>query len=334
MPDEAQKLIEQFSGLNVLILGDVMVDSYLWGDVSRISPEAPVPITSITHKEHRLGGSGNVAMNIKSLGATPYLCSVIGADETGQTLLNLLQKRGMPDHGIIQSEDRKTTEKTRIFCRDRQMFRYDQETTELISDELRDQLIQRVEKMIAEKAIDVVIFQDYDKGVLTMEVIQSVIEFCNRKGIPTAVDPKKQNFFTYQNATLFKPNLVEVREGLNTTVDAPDLNSLKAANSALRNNLHNHLTLITLSEFGAFIADEKEARIVPSRVRNIADVSGAGDTVISVASLCLALRADSVAMAELANIAGGLVCETVGVTPVDKDELIKEVKKEREQGVK
>jgi rfaE bifunctional protein kinase chain/domain len=334
MPDETQQLIEQFNGLNVLILGDVMVDSYLWGDVSRISPEAPVPITSITHKEHRLGGSGNVAMNIKALGATPYLCSVIGADETGQTLLNLLQKRGMPEDGIIQGEERTTTEKTRIFCRDRQLFRYDQETTEPISDELRDQLIQRVEKMIGEKAIDVVIFQDYDKGVLTMEVIQSVIEHCNSKSIPTAVDPKKQNFFTYQHATLFKPNLVEVREGLNTTVNAHDLTSLKAATAALQDKLAHTLTLITLSEFGAFIADEQDARIVPARVRNIADVSGAGDTVISVASLCLALRADSATMAELANIAGGLVCETVGVTPVDKVELVKEVNKEKEQGVK
>lgn len=334
MPNQPDQLIEQFNGLNALVLGDIMVDSYLWGDVSRISPEAPVPIASITEKDHRLGGSGNVAMNIKSLGATPYLCSVIGADETGQTLLDLLEKRGMPDDGIIQSEGRTTTDKTRIFCRDRQMFRYDRETTEQISDELRDRLIQRAEKLIEEKYIDVVIFQDYDKGVLTMEVIQSVIEYCNRKGIPTAVDPKKQNFFTYQHATLFKPNLVEVREGLATEVDAEDLTSLKAATSALKERLANKLTLITLSETGAFIADNEEARVVPARVRNIADVSGAGDTVISVASLCLALQTDSVLMAELANIAGGLVCETVGVTPIDKEKLLQEVKKERVEGVK
>ena len=207
-----EEIFDKFSGLKALIVGDVMIDSYIWGKVERISPEAPVPIISITNKEIRLGGAANVAKNIAALGATPLLCSVIGDDHDGKSLLDLLATRGMDTRGIVQSDDRMTTVKERLLSSSQQLLRIDRETTKPLHKKDKAGLLKKIELLI--KEADVVIFEDYDKGVLDKKLIKTIVELANIHNIPTAVDPKKANFLSYEHVTLFKPNLKEIKEGL------------------------------------------------------------------------------------------------------------------------
>lgn len=327
--EDLKQLFNSFNDLNVLIIGDVMVDSYLWGKVNRISPEAPVPIVSVDKRENRLGGAANVALNVKSMGANPILCSVTGKDTKGAEFIGLLQQENMPDYGIVQSENRITTTKFRVIGNNVQMLRVDEEVdTDLLKTD-KDTLIRRINQIIDQERIDVIIFQDYDKGIIDNELIRKIVTKANANKIPVAVDPKKKNFSRYKNVTLFKPNLKELKEGLNTDIDVNDINSIKKATAQLKGLLNSNIVLITLSEHGVFVeydnGKEKSFHIIPSFVRSISDVSGAGDTVISVASLCLACNIDPEQMAFISNMAGGLVCEKVGVVPVNKEELLKEI---------
>lgn len=323
-------LFEAFNKLRILIIGDVMIDSYIWGHVNRISPEAPVPVVSVDKRENRLGGAANVALNIKSMGATPVLCSVVGNDVKGQEFIDMLRDLKLPAEGVIRSQRRITTTKFRVLGNKVQMLRVDEESTEPLETVDRDALLEKFDHILDTSKIDVILFQDYDKGVIDKQVISDVVKKATERNIPVVVDPKKRNFADYHHVTLFKPNLKELKEGLNIDVNPDDLAQLAKASDQLKKTLNASMVMITLSEYGVFIdyGDAKSVQhIIPSHVRNIADVSGAGDTVIAVASLCLGLGMSPDKMAHIANLAGGLVCEKAGVVPIDKNLLLEEVLK-------
>ncbi len=334
------EILRGFTKLNVLIVGDVMIDRYLHGKVNRISPEAPVPVVELQKTEDRLGGAANVALNIKALGATPYLYSIIGADTEGGIFLELMQEKDLPLMGIMRSEERKTTVKTRIMAGTQQMLRVDSEMTHDTEGVLQNDFVAQIEVLLNQKDIHVIIFQDYNKGVLSLKTIKEVTNLALKKGIPTVVDPKKNNFLEYQNVVLFKPNLKEIREAVPFDVK-PNVESLKKATDYLREHLGQTYTMITLSDKGLYLESNDEFTesqprllggdggcIYPTKLRNIADVSGAGDTVVSIAALCIAASLDKDTIAILSNIAGGQVCETAGVVPIDLEQFIKEVKSE------
>jgi rfaE bifunctional protein kinase chain/domain len=323
---QLHQLFTSFNKLNVLIVGDVMLDSYVWGSVNRISPEAPVPIVASQKRENRLGGAANVALNIKAMGAKPILCSVIGNDSNGKLFAQLIKKEQLSSEGIITVEDRPTTSKTRIIGNHHQMLRIDEEVTTTITDAQSKKLFQLISKIISTKKIDALIFEDYDKGVLSKNLIEELIKLAKKNSIPTSVDPKKNNFLTYKNVTLFKPNLRELKEGLKLETDLSVSKNLKNAIHQLTKTLNCSICLITLSERGIYMAQGKNEYWLPAHVRTISDVSGAGDTVIAVATLCLAAKSSLEFMAALANLAGGLVCEKLGVVSVDKQQLLEEAK--------
>ena len=304
-----------------------MIDNYLWGKVDRISPEAPVPIVSVQKKESRLGGAANVAINVQALGANPILCAVIGGDANGRAFLDLLQQMNMSSEGLFQSNDRPTTVKTRVIGNNHQMLRVDEEKEEDINASEKKQLINRVTTIINRKKIDVIIFEDYDKGLISKSLIDQVIKFARQKNIPVAADPKKRNFNLYRHIDLFKPNLKELRDGMKIDLEKNNIDELKSAVKKLSTEHDIKNTLVTLSDLGVFISNDSVEKIIPAHFRNITDVSGAGDTVISVAALCLASGADAVTMASLANLAGGLVCEKVGVVPIEKKTFLEEAKR-------
>ena len=320
--DSIETIFDTFSKQKVLIIGDVMVDSYLWGRVERISPEAPVPIVHVQQREKRLGGAANVAMNIQALGAEPILCSVIGNDNSGNDFLDLLDEHNLSKDGILRSKQRITTIKHRILSGHQHILRVDEEeNTDLNASENND-LLAVVKKLAP--VCDAIIFEDYDKGILGEELIQNIITYANEIGLPTIVDPKKRNFLHYKGATLFKPNLKELKDGLKIDFNAKDTNELKKAVAELKQRLSIKQALITLSELGVYMDNGKDKLHIPAHLRSIADVSGAGDTLVSVAALCLALNTSPRFTAALSNLAGGLVCEHVGVVSIDKQLLLKE----------
>ena len=316
------KLLDSFRNFKILVVGDVMVDAYLWGNVTRISPEAPVPVVMQTHNEDRLGGASNVALNIRSLGATPIICTVIGEDDPGILFKTLTIKQGMTSQGIIKAPVRKTTVKTRVIAGHQQLLRIDDEVDEYLNSDLICQLWTRIKEIITDQKIQAVVFQDYDKGVLTPELIEKTIRLAAERNIPTLVDPKSRNFRRYQGATLFKPNFKELTEGLNLQIAKNDFEAVHNAARQLIAEAGFSLVMTTLSEHGILITDGKTYHVVPTEVRDVADVSGAGDTVIAMASLCLAAGMDALTLARLSNLAAGLVCEKVGVVPVEKEWLI------------
>ncbi len=316
------QVFEQFNNLKVLVIGDVMIDSYLWGRVDRISPEAPVPIISVQKREKRLGGAANVLLNVKSLGATPIICSVIGKDADGNDFLNILDQEGFSKEGIVQSEFRPTTIKHRIIAKTQHMLRIDAESEDLLNTTENDEFLAKIQSLLHD--IDVVILEDYDKGVLTPQNIPTIIAWCNERNIPVTVDPKKKNFMNFNGVTLFKTNLLELKQGLNIEVNPKINEDIKKGIALLKEKVPHQNTLITLSEYGMFYDTDQFSEKIPAHRREISDVSGAGDTVISVASLCVALQLPDNMVVELANLAGGLVCESVGVVPIDKDRLLQE----------
>jgi rfaE bifunctional protein kinase chain/domain len=322
-----EAIFNSFNVMKVAIVGDVMIDSYVMGKVHRMSPEAPVPVLLLDKEEHRLGGAANVALNLKALGAEVYLCSVIGTDTAATKFQNLLSEATIQNQEIIQSEDRKTTVKTRVLSGTQHVLRIDQEDTCDLSEPLEDALIQATKRRI-DMGIDALIFEDYNKGVLTHRVITELIAYAKEKGVKTTVDPKKDNFLSYRGVNLFKPNLKEIKEGLDVNIDVvnqPD--SIIHGAKQLRDKLNHELTLITLSEHGVFVENGTSWEIIPAHLREITDVSGAGDTVIAVATLCLIAGLSPTEIAAIANLSGGLVCEHSGVVSVDKVALLNEAQK-------
>ena len=322
-------IFKTFSDKKVIIIGDVMVDTYIKGKVNRISPEAPVPVVKFESKEHRLGGAANVALNIKALSAKPFICSVVGNDENATLLKKLINQNHLSDEGILTVDDRITTVKTRIIGNNQQLIRIDNEDTSDISSQMAFNLIETVKNIIEKENIDAIIFQDYNKGVLVPKVIEEIIEYANNKQIPIVVDPKKDNFLAYKNVTLFKPNLKELKEGLdiNFEYNNDDKSAFLNAIESLKEKINPKHAFITLSEHGVYISDEDKHHFIPAHLRNITDVSGAGDTVISVATLALISGVKPELIAVISNLAGGLVCEKVGVISIDKEQLMQEALK-------
>lgn len=325
MKTDFANVIDSFLNHTILIIGDVMVDSYLWGKVERISPEAPVPVVTGTKEENRMGGAANVALNIQSLGATPILCSVIGNDDRSKTFFGLLKELGITHKGILQDDERITTVKTRVISQHQHLLRIDQEIDAPLSASMEEKFVAHIRSILATDHISAIIFQDYDKGSITPNVIREIVDEANKRNIPTLVDPKKRNFGAYRNVTLFKPNFKELVEGLKVEASKTSPKSLNEAAKILHKDKNIKLVMITLSEAGVYMSNDKEYRVIPAHVRDIADVSGAGDTVISVVSLCLASGLDPFITAAIANMAGGLVCEKVGAVPIEKELLKQEV---------
>ena len=321
------QLFEGFATTKIGVVGDIMLDTYWWGSVDRISPEAPVPIVSLQRKETRVGGAANVALNLRALGATTTLFAIVGKDAEANELNALLKAEGIDTQYIHSSASRVTTNKMRIMGRNQQMMRLDHENTHDINEAESKAILDHFYAYVEKEQPALIILEDYNKGVLTPEIIQSIIACCNQKGIPTAVDPKQKNFLAYQHCTLFKPNLKEVKEGLKMEIPRVDLANMHQVHQALKAALNHTISFITLSEHGVYYAQENKEQLIPTHIRNIADVSGAGDTVIAVASLVYAYSKDMALAAEIANIAGGLVCELVGTAPIDKNVLAAEVKK-------
>lgn len=319
-----KELFKSFNKLNVLIVGDVMIDAYMWGQVNRISPEAPVPVVSVNKKENRLGGAANVALNIQAMGARPILCSVIGSDEKSDLFLDLLRTQKLSDSGIIKSKKRITTVKTRIIGGNHQMMRVDEELETTISTQESNSLFTKIKELVNSQKVDVIIFEDYDKGCISAELIQKIVAFAKQQKIPTVVDPKKKNFMSYKGTTLFKPNLAELREGLKMDIDARDMKEIAKATERFAKEQSIEMALITLSDKGIYIHSKKTKKLFPAHLRDVTDVSGAGDTVVSIAALCLAAGANAEDIARLSNLAGGMVCEKVGVVPVNKEQLLNE----------
>lgn len=315
------RLFNQFENTKVLVLGDVMIDAYFYGSVSRISPEAPVPIVNLTKKEQRLGGAANVALNLKSLGAEPIICSIKGNDADGQRLKELCTDNGLVVDGLINDYKRETTVKTRIIGNSHQLLRIDEEDTADIDESVEDLVYEAVNSFIDQ--VDVLIFQDYNKGLLTAGLIQRVIALCTSKKVPMVVDPKFNNFYEYKGVTLFKPNKKEIQQAENIT-DKLNLRDIKVLASTVRQKLNAAKIMTTLSEDGVIIINETETIHLPAHARKIVDVSGAGDSVLSVAALCVAAGIGDEITAALSNLAGGIVCEQIGVVPIDKDLLFGE----------
>lgn len=315
-------LFAQFDTLRVLVIGDVMLDAYVWGRVERISPEAPVPVVTVNRREVRLGGAGNVLLNVQALGAEAIICSVIGTDPAGDQLQQQLTERNLTCTGLIRSGSRITTIKERIIAGSQQVVRVDTETDKYITDAERTQLVDLVKSLIP--GCQVVIFEDYDKGVLSRQAIADITAFANEHNVPTVVDPKKRHFLDYEHTTLFKPNLKELKEGLKIDLDVDKPGELAEVITRLKSQMSLSGTLITLSERGVYIDFNGEQVQLPAHVRQISDVSGAGDTVISIAACCVALRQSPRRIAGLSNLGGGLVCESVGVVPISKTRLLEE----------
>ena len=312
-----KKIFDTFTDLTILVVGDAMIDSYMWGNIHRQSPEAPIPIVDIELDERKLGGAANVALNIKSLGANPILCSVIGNDDKG--MIDLMNKVGLSTQGILK-EDRKTTVKTRVISNNKHQLRVDEEDTFNIKSE--DEFIQSCIALMQE--VDAIIFQDYNKGVLTAKVISSLIEEAKRNNIHTLVDPKKENYFEYKNVSLFKPNLKELTQ--NTDLDIEKLNFDDIINlvDTQRKELDAKHFLLTLSEKGIYLKNSFSSIKNEVFIKDIVDVSGAGDSVIAIAALALCSKLSDNDFVQLCNLTGGIACLNVGVNPIDKQILLSE----------
>jgi D-glycero-beta-D-manno-heptose-7-phosphate kinase len=325
--NDFQSIFKSFANIKVGVIGDVMLDTYMWGKVERISPEAPVPVVSLSKKDYRIGGAANVGLNLVSLQAHVTMLSVLGNDADGQLLTQMLQQNKIETKYLVHSKYRMTTNKTRIISRNQQMMRLDNETTEDVDNDEANQLLVNLAVYIEREKPQVIIFEDYNKGVLTENFIEKAILLCKRNNIITTVDPKRKNFFAYKSVDLFKPNLKEVLEGLNIVDDEVNIANMQTIHSLLKDKLNHQISLITLSEHGVFFQEGTSGKILPAHLRKIADVSGAGDTVIAVASLVYAATKNVELMTEMANIAGGLVCEQVGTAAIDPQLLMEECEK-------
>lgn len=312
-----------FSSQRVYVIGDVMLDHYILGKVERISPEAPVPVVAVAGYDDRAGGAANVALNIKACAAETAIFSVVGDDNTAKKLRAVLTKAKVDHKGMIASKERMTTLKARVIGNNHQLLRYDQEDTHELSSKEEQALFKAFSAACNSKKPNAVVLEDYDKGVLTPALIKQVIAYCNKNKIPTLVDPKKKHFFDYSGCSVFKPNLKEMREGLGQAIE-PNPPALKKAVEALNKKMPHEATLITLAEHGVFYSDAMNEGVIPAHIRRIADVSGAGDTVVAIAALAVAAKFPMHEVAALSNLAGGLVCEHPGVVSIDIKKLEEE----------
>lgn len=306
------------SGRHVAVVGDIMLDRYFWGNVTRISPEAPVPVIDIESETFHLGGASNVAMNLQSLGLQPLMMGVIGTDTSGTIVTETLRRASMSEQGIITDAERPTTVKTRIIGNNQQIARLDREVKTPITDVLAERLLAALEA--ASEGLAGIILEDYNKGVITKRVIHDVVELATQRDIPVFVDPKEANFFEYQNVTLFKPNKKETQDALGYSLATDD--EVHRAGYELLERLHCESVLITLGARGMMLFERRGAvSAVPTRARHVADVSGAGDTAIATLAAAVAGGATLVEAASLANSAAGAVCEEPGIVAITPERL-------------
>lgn len=312
------EIFNSFQYKNIGIFGDLMLDRYLWGNVNRISPEAPVPIVEIDNESNRLGGAANVANNVKSLGAYVKIFGIVGDDKDGDILYKLLSENGFDSVGVLKDKNRPTTVKTRVIANKQHVVRVDKEERKDISLDIENKMLDIFKENLID--LDAVIIEDYNKGLVTKSMIYNIIELCNKNNIIVNVDPKFNNFFEYKNVTVFKPNRKETEEALG--IKLTDENSYKLASEKLFDILKAKYIIITRGEEGMSIRlDGGEFITIPTTARKVADVSGAGDTVISTLTVAMAAGASVHEAAILANTAGGIVCGEVGIVPIQKDIL-------------
>ncbi|NNE30601.1 MAG: D-glycero-beta-D-manno-heptose-7-phosphate kinase [Saprospiraceae bacterium] len=302
-------------GRRILVIGDVMLDHYLYGNSNRISPEAPVPVVNLEKSEYRLGGAANVALNIQAMGAMPYLCGMIGKDESANRFFQLMEQENLNTDFLFSSGHRPTTKKSRILGNGQHLLRVDEESTADLSTEESGQAFDLISQAVSTQKPEVILFQDYNKGFLTETLIQQIIGLAKQHGIKTIVDPKFKNFLSYKGVDLFKPNLKELREGLGKNIEVSEA-SLRGACQMLQEKIQAKSILVTLSEHGVFAFENDSWKLIPTLPREILDVCGAGDAVIAVCALALLANLDATSIGQLANLAGGLVCESLGVVPI------------------
>ncbi len=320
--DEIQNEIK---GKRIAIIGDMMLDSYFWGNVKRISPEAPVPVVEVDNEFSRFGGAANVALNISTLGGYPIPVGVIGNDNNGIIFKELMSESKIDNSGIIIDNNRPTTTKTRVIANNQHVVRVDQENKNAIQNSVEDKILDFVKNN--KNSLDGIVLQDYNKGVLTQKLINRIIKIANENNIIITVDPKFDNFFEYKNVTVFKPNRKETEDAFGVRIF--DNDSVTNAGKLLLEKLNPKYALLTLGEEGiAIFASENDEKRIPTKARKVRDVSGAGDTVISTLTIALAAGADIYEASYLANYSGGLVCEEVGIVPIFSDKLFDTVKKE------
>jgi rfaE bifunctional protein kinase chain/domain len=313
-----------FGNFNIAVIGDMMLDAYMWGEVKRISPEAPVPVVEIDNEFYRFGGAANVALNINKLGGTPLPFGLLGDDDNAEIFIDLFKNAKMDVEFLIKDSSRPTTTKTRVISSNQQIVRIDKESTNSISENLENLLINSLKNNI--ENIDAVILQDYNKGVLSKTLIKKIIELANNNNIIITVDPKFENFFTYQNVTVFKPNLKEAEDSLG--IKQHSKNDIEKIGFKLLEKINSKYILLTLGADGMAIFEKgKQHKIIPTKARKVLDVSGAGDTVISTLTMALTAGATITEAAYLANYAGGLVCEEAGVVPIKFEKLFNNVLK-------
>lgn len=328
---DINNLFDKFKKNKILIVGDVMLDTYIIGKVDRISPEAPVPVVDIINKINKLGGASNVALNIKELGATPIICSIIGKDSIGIELEYLFKSNDLNTKYLFRTKKRKTTNKIRIIGNNYQLLRIDDENKNDLDGDLFNKIKDNIIIAMAENKIDGIIIQDYNKGVITKDMIEYIIRLTNKRNIPLFIDPKIKNFDYYGKCDIFKPNFNELKKGLKLDIDIESWEDIKphVENMMIDKNINCFYT--TLGDKGILLSYNDKNNIIHKHIksikRNISDVYGAGDTVISVASLMNINGADKILTANISNLAGGLVCESVGVVPINKKELLNEIKK-------
>lgn len=322
-------IFRKSKGRKIAIIGDVMLDKYVYGTISRISPEAPVPVVDIDKTEYRLGGAANVANNIKALDAEPVLIGVIGIDYDSKHYLDVMKMMGLSTAGIIKDNNRPTTAKTRVIAHSQHVLRVDSEIKDDVSGNTRKKMIEFITKNI--KSFAAVILQDYNKGVLTKELISQVISLCRKFKKPVYVDPKFHNFFEFRDVTVFKPNRKETADILAMKIDGEE--SVKDAGRILIDRLNCEYLVLTRGEKGMMLFDKEKNKTVilniPTKARKVADVSGAGDTVISTIAVMLAGGANIIEAVMLANQAAGIVCEEVGIIPIYKNALIDSYKRKK-----
>jgi len=315
-----RELLAKFGRQRVLVLGDIMLDHYIWGKVERISAEAPVPVLEVQKEEFRLGGAANAALNVKSLGGEAILLGVTGRDSAAQDLKQLMECKGLATDGLIADPDRKTTLKTRIVATNQQIVRIDRETQIDLENEARTALLDSLRRLLPN--CQALIIEDYNKGVLTREVISGALELAASLRIPVAVDPKHRNFRQYRGVDIFKPNFRELQDILDMEFESED--EFQVAASQLRGEMQIKNLIVTRGSLGMYVFDGgKQARHLPTAAREVFDVSGAGDTVISALTLAYVSGADIHLAAKVANHAAGVACGKVGTASVNPDELLK-----------
>lgn len=321
--ERSKEILKNAEEKEIAIIGDIMLDRFIWGNVSRISPEAPVPVLEFERETYHLGGAANVASNIKSLGAKPILLGVLGDDRESEIFLEIMRQQGMSNDGIFIDPDKNTTVKTRLIAVNQHIARIDRENRQNINTNVQEFFLNYLKSLTNLKAI---IFEDYNKGLLPKEFIGRVIEFAREKKIYVTVDPKQENFFEYRYVNLFKPNLKEAQHALGFPINS--FEDRNRAGKEMLEKLECDNILLTLGSDGMILFGKNcQTLSIPTRARQVADVSGAGDTAIATFTVAIIGGASIEESAIMSNYAAGTVCEKPGVVAIEIEDLLQTIKR-------